>query len=319
MKIRRRHVFIYVVVITIVCLVIVALSFDKYARNDSINHSNRDTIEKYLSDADKKYLIDNTLNVNLFIKFIKEPDFQLKNYEYYQLVDNAYPQMKPEQVVEKTNELVDNKFTLKYLKSVFEKHEYEVDDLLAFAQLDTSQTGVVAEFNPSANLALANAKYYIAHYKPSNLSLVNKQLTNNKTIYVTKDTNTQLNQLCEKLQLLTNKSCGGLKLKYGYVSYEDAPHVKDAGFQLVPGHNSFQLGTTIMFEKDNNFLKSGSYLWLLENAHKFGFIVRFPQGKEVSTGVSAQPLIFTYIGIDNANELYQGQISLEEKRGIKNE
>lgn len=315
MKIRRRHVFIYVVLITLICLVIVTLSFDKYARNESINHNNRPIIEKYLSDQDKKFLIDNTIDVALFIDYIKEPDFNIKNYEYYQLIGEANPKMSAEDVVKKTNSLIENNFTLKYLRNVLKNHIYEVDDLLELAQLGLNNVDKIAEFNPNNKLALANATYYISKYKPKDLVKVNAQLSNKKTIYVTNETNQQLDLLCQKLEMLNGKKCGGLQVQYGYISYEQASQVKDAGYPLVPGYNTFQLGTTIMFKNDATFIKSEMYLWLLENANKFGFILRFPQGKEAVTGVNYQPLTFTYVGVDNAQAIYQGQQTLEEKRG----
>jgi len=54
--------------------------------------------------------------------------------------------------------------------------------------------------------------------------------------------------------------------------------------------------------------------WMNENAHRFGFILRYPKGKEEITGFSFEPWHYRYVGNDIANRLYNGGdwITLEE-------
>lgn len=53
-------------------------------------------------------------------------------------------------------------------------------------------------------------------------------------------------------------------------------------------------------------------MWLAENAHKFGFIIRYPKGKESVTGYQYEPWHIRYVGIDTANKIYDLNITLEE-------
>ncbi|MGO1368691.1 MAG: M15 family metallopeptidase [Senegalia sp. (in: firmicutes)] len=53
-------------------------------------------------------------------------------------------------------------------------------------------------------------------------------------------------------------------------------------------------------------------MWLAENAHKFGFIIRYPKGKESVTGYSYEPWHIRYVGIDTAKKIYDLNITLEE-------
>ena len=52
--------------------------------------------------------------------------------------------------------------------------------------------------------------------------------------------------------------------------------------------------------------------WLYQNAHKYGFILRYPEGKEYITGVIYEPWHFRYVGIDAAKEIYENGLCLEE-------
>lgn len=53
-------------------------------------------------------------------------------------------------------------------------------------------------------------------------------------------------------------------------------------------------------------------IWLQENCYKYGFILRYPRGKEEITGFSYESWHFRYVGKDAAKEIYDKGITLEE-------
>lgn len=57
---------------------------------------------------------------------------------------------------------------------------------------------------------------------------------------------------------------------------------------------------------------SGSYSWLNENCYKYGFIIRYPDGKTSATGMAYEPWHFRYIGKVHAEALTKGNYCLEE-------
>lgn len=83
-----------------------------------------------------------------------------------------------------------------------------------------------------------------------------------------------------------------------------------------PGHSEHQTGLAIdvMGEnKDYNlFEESNSFQWMKQNAHKYGFIMRYPNGKEHITGFKYEPWHYRYVGKETAKVIYQKQITLEE-------
>lgn len=53
-------------------------------------------------------------------------------------------------------------------------------------------------------------------------------------------------------------------------------------------------------------------VWLRENAHRFGFILRYPKGKTDITGYIYEPWHFRYVGIEHATNIFEKDITLEE-------
>ncbi len=63
---------------------------------------------------------------------------------------------------------------------------------------------------------------------------------------------------------------------------------------------------------DKGFAETKAYEWLCENAHKYGFILRFPENKTEITRYSYESWHYRYVGVDAALEIYDRGITLEE-------
>jgi D-alanyl-D-alanine carboxypeptidase len=60
------------------------------------------------------------------------------------------------------------------------------------------------------------------------------------------------------------------------------------------------------------FASTNEYKWLVDNAHKYGFVLRYPEDKTDITGMIYQPWHWRYVGIDVANEMKSNNLCLEE-------
>ena len=60
------------------------------------------------------------------------------------------------------------------------------------------------------------------------------------------------------------------------------------------------------------FANEEAYTWLIENCYKFGFILRFPEGKEDITGYSFEPWHYRFVGRYHASEMHRLDMCLEE-------
>ncbi|WAA09875.1 M15 family metallopeptidase [Fervidibacillus albus] len=52
--------------------------------------------------------------------------------------------------------------------------------------------------------------------------------------------------------------------------------------------------------------------WLENNAHQYGYILRYPKGKETITGYKYEPWHFRYVGVEAATVIFENGWTLEE-------
>lgn len=84
-----------------------------------------------------------------------------------------------------------------------------------------------------------------------------------------------------------------------------------------PGHSDHQTGLAFDLNSiDDSFGLTPESDWVAVNAHKYGFIIRFPEGKEDITGYQYEPWHIRYLGVEKATEVYESGLSLEEFLGI---
>ena len=83
-----------------------------------------------------------------------------------------------------------------------------------------------------------------------------------------------------------------------------------------PGHSEHQTGLAVDVEGSNNdydeFESSIEFNWMINNSYKYGFILRYPKGKENITGFKYEPWHYRYVGIELAKYLYKNNLTLEE-------
>ena len=88
-------------------------------------------------------------------------------------------------------------------------------------------------------------------------------------------------------------------------------------FSARPGHSEHQTGLAFDLNTiDDSFADTAEGKWVAENAHLFGFVVRYPKGKEAITGYKYEPWHLRYLGVPLATELYESSLTLEEYFGI---
>ncbi len=78
------------------------------------------------------------------------------------------------------------------------------------------------------------------------------------------------------------------------------------------GNPEYQSGLALRLETEEDFAKSDEFKWLEENAHKFGYIIRYPKNKEEITTYKFNPRFLRYVDKDIASYLYENKLSFEE-------
>ena len=194
----------------------------------------------------------------------------------------------------------------------FNKQQYSLDD-------PTSAWVVVNK------LRVLNPKTYA----PSNL--VTPSLSTSGTEQVNAVTADALQKMADaaKTEGLT------LTLESGYRSYDTQVSVYNSevkGYGQAqadresarPGHSEHQSGWAADLGAGNGrcrvqlcFADTPEGKWLAANAYKYGFIIRYPKGKENITGYEYEPWHVRYVGVELSTEMHRvGTLTLEEFFGL---
>lgn len=80
------------------------------------------------------------------------------------------------------------------------------------------------------------------------------------------------------------------------------------------GKSEHQLGVAMDIATEHGFIMEGTEeaLWLEDNAYKYGFVIRYPKGKEEITGYNYEPWHVRYVGKELAQRLFEENLVLEE-------
>ena len=82
------------------------------------------------------------------------------------------------------------------------------------------------------------------------------------------------------------------------------------------GHSEHQLGLSTDLKSETldtkYFQDTNEYTWLVNNAYKYGFILRYPKDKEFLTGYQYEPWHWRYCGIECATYIHEHDITYDE-------
>lgn len=83
-----------------------------------------------------------------------------------------------------------------------------------------------------------------------------------------------------------------------------------------PGYSEHQTGYTVDIQTykstRNTFEDSDAFKWLQKNGYKYGFILRYPKGKEYLTGYDYESWHYRYVGVKIAKYIQENNITFDE-------
>ena len=106
-----------------------------------------------------------------------------------------------------------------------------------------------------------------------------------------------------------------------YWRYVGNDGMKEADtYSARPGHSEHQTGLAMDLNSlDDSFANTPAGRWLEAHGHEYGFIIRYPRGKQDITGYIFEPWHVRYLGVDTATKVYESGLTLEEYLGITSE
>ena len=172
-----------------------------------------------------------------------------------------------------------------------------------------------------------NGRYYSVHGKYEEILIVNKRYP------LSPQYNPGENAIAKAalLKLIEDMQTAGYAISSqysGFRSYDtqvdlyqhyvnrDGKEAADR-YSARPGYSEHQSGLAfdLIDTKGNLLEETDASQWLLQHAHRYGFIVRYLEGKEHSTGYMPESWHLRYIG-QEAKEIAESGKSLEEYFGI---
>lgn len=182
---------------------------------------------------------------------------------------------------------------------------------------------------PDAIDVLVNKNHWLSkEYKPKDLVHVKVNFlpdTNFEAEFLRREAAKSLEKLFKKAK----KAKVFLYAVSGFRSYERQSKIfknnlkKDGElankYSARAGQSEHQTGLAVDvtcervgFSLSDEFENTEEYKWLVENSYKYGFIIRYPNGKEDVTGYAFEPWHLRYVGSEIAEEVYLSQLTLEE-------
>ena len=156
-------------------------------------------------------------------------------------------------------------------------------------------------------------------FKPNTLVKVTRCSLGN--FYLEEETATAYEYMC--LNLIDEGL--NISINSAYRSYEEQKKLYDDYLKLygksyvnkyvaVPGYSEHQTGLALDLESldCDIFKNSKEYRWIKNNAYKYGFILRYQEGKENITGYNAEEWNIRYVGRKAAEYIYKNNITFEE-------
>ena len=100
---------------------------------------------------------------------------------------------------------------------------------------------------------------------------------------------------------------------------EDEARALAATYVAQVGYSEHEAGLAIdIVAKANKSDDNTVWAWMKEHCAEYGFILRYPEGKEGVTGMSYEPWHFRYVGVEAAQKIMGAGITLEEYLGQVN-
>lgn len=211
-----------------------------------------------------------------------------------------------------------------------EQYESKVPELITLATEEESETET--ETVTEKGTETATQIPMLTFPTPSEVTYINGILVVNKTYGLPSDYNPGENSEARAAfdRMADAAAADGIRIfvasgfrsydhqtrTYSRYVYYDGQEAADT-YSARPGYSEHQTGLAFdMNSVDDSFAGTPEALWVAEHCHEYGFIIRYPEGKEEITGYQYEPWHVRFLGVETATAVYESGLTLEEYLGI---
>lgn len=316
--------------INIVAGSIILLTFAMNLNTNNMTQASSNKLSYTVNSGDTLFKISKKFNTT--VDKLKEVN-NLNSFIIYPGQKLNLPKYSNKYIVQKNDTLynISNKFNINIDK-------LKIINNLKSNNIHSNQTLIIPNTllinNKESDLVLVNKKHFLpSSYKPKDLVIPNIKFSF-KGYQEKKLMRKDASDALEKLFKDAKKDGINLYGLSGFRSYERQKNIftnklnkmdykKANEYSAFPGESEHQTGLAIditsksvNYKLSSNFGNTKEGKWLKNNAYKYGFIIRYPNGKEETTGYKYEPWHIRYVGSKVAQNINQNNLTLEEYLGV---
>ena len=297
---KRLIIFLFIIIISIVCI----KSYKTYKYHQTYeykllekNYTKEETallLEK-LDKTKIEKLLTTEKNEKL-INILNEKYFLIKNLDKYLAYSDKNPEISLTEIVALVN--------------VHRDEDY-------YENMDVTDTS-------KGNTMLVNKYNALSKdYEVENLTNISKTYSYGDNKKLNKEAYDAFINLADDAK----KEGYTILIVSSYRTYQDQEDVwkdykasfgtkKADAYAARAGSSEHETGLAIdvadYYDKNDKFEDTESFQWMQANAHKYGYILRYPKEKENITGYSYEAWHYRYVGVETATKVYNEGITYDE-------
>ena len=222
-------------------------------------------------------------------------------------------------------------YAIKDLKSPYDVtniiNNFTYEDNVTYVNANLDKDYYTSDINVSNEAAmkldvLVNKYYKLdSKFEPSDLEVISSKYASG-TQRMRKEAKEHFEEMCsDALKDGYKMYAGSTYRSYDYQLGLYNRYVAKDGFNAAEtysaraGYSEHQLGLAVdILNHSWDYLSENNpeYTWLVDNSYKYGFILRYPRGKEYITGYMFEDWHFRYLGIELANKVKQSNLTYDE-------
>ena len=349
LKIKKKSIIVSVVILLIVIIITLLvgplkLYFKGYSFKSSFEIAFNGT-KSIVLDKDYSETLDNMIIDGKYDKNYLSEYFEIDYYDRENFTNNTSNMLRlryDAEVINKINKKNDNEInkiaSTAYYENLKAYLEYDYFKPELFERYEAYNKGNIKDTLIKVNIGLDKPFYKdpntISKYSTTMLvntynkldesftpELVKMDKCSEGENYLSKEAKEAFDKLCDAslkdgMKIGTTSSYRSYKEQQNVYNYYLKVNGQDYVNKYVakPGFSEHQTGLALDVKSvySSPFKNTKEYIWMINNAYKYGFILRYPENTKNITGYNSEAWHFRYVGIDAATYIQKNKITYDE-------